>query len=138
LNVFRIFEFALLLAGVTQLIIASSSLFIPRVLGWKEETARLRPLTRQVFWTYAGYILAMNTAFGLLSLLAPRTLIDGSTLARAVCGLIAVYWAARVIVQFAFYDRTITMRPLFRIAEVAYVGAFAYLAMVYASVAVLS
>ncbi|HEV7763946.1 MAG TPA: hypothetical protein VGQ76_02990 [Thermoanaerobaculia bacterium] len=45
---FRIFEIALLLAGIAQLAIASTSVFIPKLLGWKEETALLKPLTRQV------------------------------------------------------------------------------------------
>lgn len=138
MNVFRIFEIALLLAGIAQLAIASTSVFIPKLLGWKEETARLKPLTRQVFWTYSAYILGMNTAFGLLALLAPRSLIDGSTLARAVCGLIAVYWGARVTLQFVLYDRSVRVRPLFRVAEALYVSAFAYLAVVYSTVAVMT
>jgi len=43
-------------AGVGQLALIVASLAIPRVLRWREETAKLRPLTRQVFWTYAIYI----------------------------------------------------------------------------------
>ena len=138
MNVFRLLEIALILAGLAQSGIASSSVFIPRLLGWREETQRLRPLTRQVFWTYAVYILATNTAFGLLSLLAPRALIDGSTLARAVCSFIAAYWTSRLILQFAVFDRSVTVRPLFRFAEAMYVCAFAYLAVVYSTAAVVS
>jgi hypothetical protein len=132
LNMFRTLEIAIVLAGLAQLAIASTSLLIPKLLGWAEETARLRPLTRQVFWTYATYIFSTNVAFGVLSLLAPRALTDGSTLARAVCAFIAAYWTGRVIVQFAAYDRSsVNTRPLFRFAEIAYVGAFGYCAIVY-------
>jgi hypothetical protein len=138
LNVFRTFEILILLAGLAQLGIACSSVFIPRMLGWGEETALLRPLTRQVFWTYSTYILAMNTAFGVLSLAMPRALIDGSSLARAVTGFLALYWSARLVLQFAVYDRSVATRPLFRFAEAAYVSAFAYLALVYTVVAVWS
>jgi hypothetical protein len=134
---FRMIEYALLLAGLVQLGIAGSSLMIPRVLGWREETARLKPLTRQVFWTYAVYILSMNTAFGLLALLAPKALVDGSLLARAVTGFIAVYWLGRVTVQLVVFDRSITVRPLFRVAEAAYFTAFLYLAVTYSVAAVL-
>lgn len=135
---FRIFEFAIVLAGLTQLGIAGSSLLIPRLLGWKEETARLKPLTRQVFWTYAVYIFGTNVAFGVLSLLAPRALTDGSGLARAVCGFMALYWIGRVIVQVVVFDRSVTVRPLFRVAEGAYFTGFVYLGVVYAAAAVLS
>lgn len=138
MNVFRLLEIALILAGLAQLGVASSSVFIPRLLGWREETKLLRPLTRQVFWTYSVYILSINSAFGLLSLLAPHLLIDGSTLARLVCAFIAAYWTARLILQFTMYDRSVTVRPLFRFAEAMYVCAFAYLAVVYSTAAVVS
>lgn len=138
MNVFRLIEVALILAGLAQLGIASSSVFIPRLLGWREETKLLRPLTRQVFWTYAVYILAINTSFGLLSLLAPHLLLDGSTLARVVCLFIAAYWTSRLMLQFVVFDRSVTVRPLFRFAEAMYVCAFAYLAVVYSTAAVVT
>ena len=50
-------------AGVGQLVLVAASLAIPRALRWPEDLAKLRPLTRQVFWTYAGYIWATNLAF---------------------------------------------------------------------------
>lgn len=131
------FKSALILAGIAQLGIAASSVFIPRLLGWKEETTRLKPLTRQVFWTYASYILGIHVAFGLLSVLAPAALLDGSLLARAVCGFIAIYWAVRLTLQFVAFDRSVAVgRPLFRFAEAAYVGTFAYLVLVYGATAV--
>ena len=44
--------------------LAAVSPLIPFVLRWREQTARLDTLTRQVFWTYAGYILVINLCFG--------------------------------------------------------------------------
>ena len=70
-------------AGVCQLALISVSLAIPRVLRWREDTAKLRPLTRQVFWTYAIYIWCTNLAFGLASL-RPSWLLDRSPLATGV------------------------------------------------------
>ena len=108
----------------------------PAAMAFCTISKLLRPLTRQVFWTYSVYILSINSAFGLLSLLAPHLLIDGSTLARLVCAFIAAYWTARLILQFTMYDRSVTVRPLFRFAEGMYVCAFAYLAVVYSTAAV--
>src|SRR5258708_12685493 len=85
------------IAGLGQLVLIVASLAIPRILGWKEEMAKLRPLTRQVFWTYAGYIWATNLAFGLLSALAPHWLSDQSGLSATVPSFIAVYWFPRLI-----------------------------------------
>lgn len=131
------FKTALILAGIAQLGIAVSSLLIPKMLNWREDTAQLKPLTRQVFWTYACYILGIHIAFGLLAVLAPASLMDGSLLARAVCGFTAVYWLTRLTLQFAVFDRSVAAgRPLFRFAEAAYVSTFAYLVIVYAATAV--
>jgi hypothetical protein len=41
----------LITAGKGQLILIVASLAIPRVLRWSDDVAKLRPLTRQVFWT---------------------------------------------------------------------------------------
>src|SRR3954451_11665110 len=94
-----------LIAGIGQLILIIASLAIPRVLRWREDTAKLRPLTRQIFWTYALYIWCTNLAFGLVSL-QPGWLLDRSPLAACVTGFMAAYWTGRVLIQFLVLDRT--------------------------------
>ena len=123
---------AIFAAGVGQLALAAASLALPRVLGWREDTARLKPLTRQVFWTYAGYIWAANLSFGLLSSLAPSTMLDGSLLATALCGYIALYWTSRLAIQFFVFDRSKTKEGrLFQLAEVALTSLFVFLVTAY-------
>lgn len=121
------------LAGATQLAVALASLAVPVVLKWREDTARLTPLTRTVFWTYAGYIWGAHLAFAALSLAAPGLLTDGTPLARCVCAFIATWWGARLVLQFTAMDRA--ARPPGRWAEVAeglLVLAFVLLTGVYA------
>lgn len=130
-------EALLILAGFGQLALASGSLVLPRVLRWHEDTAKLRPLTRQVFWTYAAYIWVTNVCFGVISTSAPRWLLEGTPLARAVAGYIAAYWAARVLVQFLYFDRSDAPRGAFySLAEKALVGLFVFLTAVYGYTAV--
>jgi hypothetical protein len=130
-------ETLVLLAGVGQLLLVLGSLAIPRVLGWPEETAKLRPLTRQVFWTYAGYIWCTNLWFGLISVLAPRSLLDGSVLAGAVTAFMAVYWGARVLIHFLYFDRRDLQQGVWnRLAEALLVGLFLFLTLVYGGAAV--
>ena len=125
------------LAGAGQIVLIAASLAIPRVLGWREQTAAMRPLTRQVFWTYAAYIWFTNLCFGLVSALAPHWLLDRSPLAGAVTAFIAAYWGARVLIQFFYFDRSdAPSGALVRLAEVALVGLFVYLTGVYAWAAV--
>jgi hypothetical protein len=121
------------LAGIGQLALILASVGIPFVLGWREETARLRPLTRQIFWTYAGYIWVTNLSFGLISALAPFWLLDGSPLAIAVTAYMAAYWGARLTIQFAALDRKSAPSGWYiRLAEAALVSLFTGLTAVYA------
>ena len=122
----------LMAAGLGQLALAAGSLAIPRLLGWREDTAKLKPLTRQIFWTYAGYILGFHICFGLLSLLAPDWILDRTPLATAVCGFIAVYWATRLVLQFTWIDRSqAPSGAIFVAAEAALVTLFAALVLIY-------
>ena len=127
-------ESAVRLAGLGQLALAAASTAIPYVLRWKTEAAALRPLLRQLFWIYAGYILGFHIAFGLVSLLAPRWLLDGSGLATAVAGFIATYWGVRLVLQFAYLDRSDAPKGRwFSAAEAALVSLFVYLSATYAA-----
>lgn len=125
-------EPALVLAGVGQLALVLGSLGIPRQLGWREKLAGTSPLLRQMFWVYAGYILATNLAFGLLSALAPGSLLDGSPLATLVCGFICVYWVSRVVIQWTYFDLSEIPRTPFNVfARWSLEGLFVALALVY-------
>lgn len=122
--------------GIAQIVLALASLAIPRALRWPEETLKLNPLTRQVFWTYAGYICVSNFCFGLLTTFLPESLIDGTSLAAAVTGFIALWWAARVVIQFAYFDRSQAPKGLFYVvAEIALVVLFFVLTLIYGAAA---
>jgi hypothetical protein len=126
-------------AGIGQILLILASLAIPRVLRWREETAKLRPLIRQLFWTYAGYIWVTNLCFGLVSALAPHWLVDRSPLAAAVTGFMALYWGARVVIQFTYFDRSdVPPGPWPRLAEAALVSLFVFLTVVYAGAVALN
>ena len=91
-------EIVLRLAGLGQLVLALGSLAIPAVLHWREDVARLRPLTRQVFSVYAC-ILTGPWRSPRCRFLAPG-LNDRSLLAACVTGFIALWWATRLTIQF--------------------------------------
>src|SRR5688572_28425816 len=127
----------LILAGLGQLALAVGSLALPRILRWGDDTLKLRPLTRQVFWTYAAYVWVTNVCFGVLSTFAPGWLLDGSPLARVLAGYITVYWGARVVVQFFYFDRSAAPPGTFyKLAELALVALFIFLTAVYGAAAV--
>lgn len=131
-NELTILRSLIVLAGVFQVVIVCASFAIPKVLDWKGELESVGNLTRQVFWTYAGYILISNLAFGLLSVFACAALLDRSVLAGAVTGFIALWWIARVAIQFFYFDSTSMPNGLIhRILGAALTLAFIFLAIVY-------
>jgi hypothetical protein len=89
--------------GLGQIALALASLFLPRILRWREQTALLQPLTRRVFWVYAAYILGTNLCLGSLATFAPQMLLDRSPLARIVAGYGFLYWGARLAIQLVWF-----------------------------------
>jgi hypothetical protein len=77
--------------------------------------------------------------FGLLSVLFAGELVTGTPLARGVCLFIALFWAARLIVQFFVFDAKPYLNSAF--LKAGYHGltvVFIYHAVVYTLVAFLS
>lgn len=125
-------ELALRGAGAGHLALCVGSLFIPSALGWKQGLATAPTLIRQMFWVYAAYVLGFHLCFGLIGLFGTQLLLDGSPLAALVCGFVCVYWAARLAVQFLYFDRkAMPQAPVHRFGEVALVLAFASFAGVF-------
>jgi len=125
-------QYLIKVAGLMQIILVAGSLLIPKLLNWKTELSLVAPLIRQMFWTYAGYIMMTNLSFGILSLLAPEALTDHSLLAAAVSFFIGVYWAARIMIQFFYFDRASAPKGwIYFWGEVGLVAMFVFLAISY-------
>jgi len=119
-------------AGLAQIVLVLGSLAIPRILKWQIELAKVQPLLKQMFWTYAAYILVTNLCFGLVSLLAYHELLDGSVLATLVVGFVSVYWISRVLLQFFYFDRKGFPKGRWhKLAEVLLIALFIFLSAVY-------
>jgi hypothetical protein len=95
---------AIVAGGVGQI---STSLVYPyirhRVFDWYTDVRKLKPLNQEIAKTYGRYIVGLNFAFGLIAILLPEDLKNGTALATALTGLIAAYWVGKVVTQFAYY-----------------------------------
>ena len=121
--------------GISTLLLAAGSPLIPRIFNWREDTAKLQPLTHHIFWTYAVYVWVAHILFGLLSTFAPGWLLDGTPLARCVSGFIGLWWGARLVLQFTGISKHRPPGVLPRLGEAALVLHFAGCAGVYGYVA---
>lgn len=96
----------IILCGYAHIALALGSIVIPKLLNWSKSLSAVPTLIRQMFWTYAGYILAINIFFGLISIIYVDELLLGSSLAKALLVLITLYWLARIVIQFTYFDKT--------------------------------
>jgi len=108
------------------------SSIIPRVLNWKKELGNVQPLIRQMFWTYAAYILVINICFGLISIFGTDELLNHSFLAQSITLFIGLYWFTRIGIQFFYFDKTNAPKgSIFILAEIALIALFVLFAAVY-------
>ena len=118
-------KIVIILCGLAHILLCAASLYIPKALKWETHLSKLQPLLRQMFWTYAGYILAINFCFGVLSVFGSSEMLNGSFLAKGITLFIGAYWFVRVIIQFFYFDKSEAPKGiLFVIAEVALVAMF--------------
>jgi hypothetical protein len=92
------------IGGVLHFGILIASALTPGVLEWKRELEKLRPLSRQLVWVHGAFIVLTIIGFGAISVIAPRELASGSTLARAFCAFVGLFWLCRLGVQFFVFD----------------------------------
>lgn len=125
-------EQAIFWCGVCHFALCLGSLFIPRALQWKSHLMTLHALLRQMFWTYAGYILVVNLGFGVVSVVAPNELLNHSFLAKSITFFIGMYWLTRIGIQFFYFDRSLAPKGfIYTVGEVALIALFALFTVVY-------
>lgn len=126
---------ALSIVGWGQILLVVASLWLPRMLRWSQQLASLEPLTRRIFWVYAGYILGTNLCLGGLSVAAPQLLLDRTPLARVVAGYAAAYWGVRLVIQFVWFRGAAPKGVGYAVADAAVTLGFLACTVVYGALA---
>jgi len=130
-------ELLLIVAGLFHLGLVCVGFSAAKVLNWKHELRSLQTLSRQLIWVHGGYIVGTIIAFGLASIFLTSQLTEGTILSRVVCGFIALFWSARLVIALCFFDASAHTKSAF--LKFGYYGltvVFAYLAAVYTAIAV--
>ena len=111
-------EIGLLIGGTSLVILCIASLWIPKMLGWKEKLAGLTPLMRELWWTYSIYVWASHIFFAVLALGFGDWLMGGTGAAIAMSTFMMLWWGVRLWLQFFGFDFTETETCAFnRIAK---------------------
>jgi hypothetical protein len=132
-------ERLIFVGGILHFGILMASAMVPKVLDWKKTLNQLDGLFRQLVWVHGVFIVLVIVGFGALSVLFADELAGGTPLARGVCLFIALFWAARLVVQFFVFDaKPYLTTPLLHVGYHGLTVVFIYHAVVYSSAALLS
>jgi hypothetical protein len=125
------------IAGILYLGLMCAGLLMPRAVEMRRHLAVLPPFIRQLFWVYYSFIALCLVGFSIITVAFAGTLAAGSTLARALCVFLALFWTLRWIAGTFVFDMRpyLTSRPR-RLGYHAINLVFAYLPVVYALAAI--
>ena len=95
---------AIYAAAIGHLVVLIASVQAPVRLGWKQDIAKLTRFNQKVFWVYSFYIVLCILSFAALTWRLHDSFLAGEPAARWLAGFIAVFWTARVLIDFIWYD----------------------------------
>jgi hypothetical protein len=129
-------EILLRLAGALHFAILLASALTPFALDWRRNLTLLHPFLRRMFWVYGAFIVLVIVNFGALTLAHAEAMAAGTSMARALCGFIAVFWLTRLGVQFFVFDpEPFLTNWFYRIGYHGLTVVFSYFLIVYGWVA---
>jgi hypothetical protein len=120
-------------AGGVHLAIAVSNIWVPGILQYRENLAKVSPMVRQVFVVHTIYLVMVLLGFSALCFFFAPELTSHAPLCRFLSAFLAVFWLLRVVLQLAYYDKSV--RAQYRLADVAYTLAVSCLGITFAVVA---
>jgi len=124
---------ALWVAGMVQVAIALANFVLPKKLNYRENLSRVTPIIRQIFLVHSGYIVGIVLLFATITFGFAAQLASGRGLGRFLAAAMAVFWLARVPLQFFYYDAA--LRRSNRAGDTAITFALLYLVATYAAAA---
>jgi hypothetical protein len=123
------------LAAAVQLLILIASASTPRVLDWRKNLAVLHPFLRKLFWVYGVFVVMVIIAFAVLTFRHADAMAAREPVARSLCLFIAIFWGARLLVQFAILDARPFLTNWYKTGFHALTLIFAFLTFVYGKAA---
>lgn len=98
-------ESALHWAAVGQFAIALLNLSLVRIMGWREDLARLPLLVRQVFHVHAWFVSITLVIFSALTWRFAHEIAAGlAPVYRWIACAIGLFWSVRAIIQVIYYS----------------------------------
>ena len=124
-------------AAALQVLILIASALTPRVLDWRTNLSALHPFLRKLFWVYGAFIVMVIIGFASLTSFHADAMAVREPVARSLCAFIAIFWGARLFVQFAIFDpRPFLTNWFYQLGYHTLTVIFAFLVFVYGKAAI--
>ncbi len=104
MNLLAVLEPTLRVMGVSQVALSLLHLAFPRRFGWRAELAAVSLLTREIFYVHTFFVCLVVAGMGALCAVDPGALLARSRLGAWVAAGGALFWGARLYIQFFVYS----------------------------------
>jgi hypothetical protein len=121
----------LTVAGVLLVGLGVLHIALPALLGWHREFAGASPLNREVSYVHCFFTGLACVLWGLLPLTAGGLLIQPGQVTRLVLIGAVVYWASRLVIQLAVFNRHARQSAAWLTLSVAGTALWLYLTAVW-------
>ncbi|MGH9865715.1 MAG: hypothetical protein ACRD4H_09910, partial [Candidatus Acidiferrales bacterium] len=88
----RLFDIDLWFVGAAHFVVLFASFQVPHRLRWKQDLQQLMPFNRKMLWVQSGFTVLTIIAFGTLTLVLHRELLQGDRAALGLTCFIGIYW----------------------------------------------
>ena len=134
----RFFNYDLWFTGAAHFAILFASFQVPHRLGWKKDLSQLMPFNRKLLWVQGGFTVLTIVAFGTLTLVLHRDLLQGDRAALGLTCFIGFYWTTRIVVDAFYFSHSdwptgraflvghILLTSLFSLLAASYVALFVW------------
>jgi hypothetical protein len=134
----RLFDLDLWVAGAAHFVILLASFQLPYRLRWKQDLAQLMAFNRKLLWVQSGFTVLTIVAFGTLTLVLHKELLEGGRAAMGLAAFIGIYWTARILVDAFYFSHAdwpkgrifvvghVLLTSLFLFMVVSYLGLFVW------------
>ena len=94
---------ALQIAAAGQLCVAVLNLFLPRLLGWRDDLAKMPLLIREVFQIHVWFISITLAIFVAITWRFAAEM-NVNPVCRWLAGAISIFWGIRTVLQLSYYS----------------------------------
>jgi len=91
------------IAGLAMILLSLAHFYLARLLDWKSDLGKLKPINQQVFFAHTVFLTIGMTMLGFVCIFYSHELTNKSTLAAISALCFAMCWLSRLIFQFVVF-----------------------------------